>query len=1086
MKRSFWYQSWIACVLLLSANVTLWGQGATATVTGTVSDPTGAVLPKAQVTITNTETNVKYAGVTNGSGQYTVSLLPPGSYRVQAEAQGFKAERVVGIILQVNQNLKLDFKLQTGQASQTVEVYSAVQDLQTQSASVGAVIANTQIVELPLNGRQYYSLAYLTPATYPPVNNSTLSFRGGFNVAGSSEVENNYRLDGFNNNDPATSSPAFLPSVDAIQEFNLLTGVYSAQYGVMAGGQLLVVTKSGTNAFHGTAFEYTRNQIFDAKDFFTEPGITPSFVRNEFGGTLGGPIVKDRFFGFASYEGLRLRQEITALGTVPTPQMAAGDFSAFLAPGPNHVQLVNPLTRAPIAGNIITAANGLSPIGAALAALYPSETPDLATPAGSLPADNYSFNEDRIENMNEIEVRFDYTLDPSNSVYVTVGHQTDPSFEPSNSLCGARVLPGFGCHVGATGDIAGVGYTHIFSPALIANTLISWNQFGQPRVQQDVTNNFVGDNNIPGVFLGGNLPNNTGIPAVEVSGYSTLGGGTNLPQGREDDSYQASENVTYTHGPHTFSMGGQYNRFLYSLYYVADGRGEFIFNGSAGAPTSGNVFADLLFGTPDITIRNPYAPTNHPRQMFWNGYVQDDWKVTSRLTVNLGLRYEYFGTVADKDNRYSSFDPAGAGVMQVSDATTLGFPEHLWLTQKDNFGPRIGFSLQLPPDYKTVLRGGFGYFYDNATAGNGFLGLGLNPPIREPEEYDASDATPIQLSNPYPSTINGATTITPTGVVPHLKTPLATEWSLGLQRQITPTLLADITYFGTKGTYLPLGYNNNQPPPTTLSEAQVNALRPFPTYGNTDYINSVGNSSFNSLQAKLTQRYHNGLVFIAAFTWAHSIDEGVGIATGDSGSSAPQNAYDLAAERGSSDFNIDDHFAFSPVYELPFGKGRQYLKHGVSNVLAGGWQITGIYTVQTGLPFTVYYSTNNSNTFNNHDRPNQIANPNNGPKTVSKWFNTSAFVNPGFGQFGDARRNSVLGPGYDDLDFSASRFFPVIPDRVKAEFRAEMFNIFNHPDFAQPNAYANEPNFGEITSTVNGPDEGDTARQIEFALRLTF
>jgi hypothetical protein len=456
---------------------------------------------------------------------------------------------------------------------------------------------------------------------------------------------------------------------------------------------------------------------------------------------------------------------------------------------------------------MITTANGLSTTGAALAALFP--TPTTPTVPGTLPANNYNFNENRIENMNEIAARVDYTINSANSTYMTFGRQNDPSFESSNTLCGARVLPGFGCNVGALGYIAGVSYTHIFTPALVNQVLISWNQFSQPRVQQDVTNNFVGNNNIPGVFLGGNLPDNTGVPETVVTGYSTLGGPTNLPQARTDDSYQITDGVTYTHGHHTLTMGFQYNRFLYSLYYIADGRGEFEFTGSAGAPTSGNPMADLLFGTPDVTVRDPYAPTDHPRQMFLNGYVQDDWKVTSTLTLELGLRYEYFAPVIEKDNRDSSFEPA---TDSVEVAGQNGVPNNLYTTQKYNFAPRLGFSWQLPNSTKTVLRGGFGYFYNNETAGNGLLGLLFNPPFRAPEIYNASTATPILLSDPYPNTINGATTSTPTGIIKNWRTPLVTEWSLGLQHQFTPSLLADVTYFWTKGTYLPLNYNINQPP----------------------------------------------------------------------------------------------------------------------------------------------------------------------------------------------------------------------------------------------------------------------------------
>jgi hypothetical protein len=1085
LKRIFVYQSLVTCVLLLGMNAALWAQGATATVTGRVSDATGAILSGSNVTITNTATSVQYKTVTNNAGDYNVPLLPPGTYRVDIEAKGFKSEAQTGLTLQVGQTVALNYKLELGEVSQTVQVEATAVQLQTQTAETGVVVPNTQIIELPLNGRQYYSLTYLTPGTYPPAQNSTLSFRGGFNVAGSSEVENNFRVDGFNNNDPATNQPTFQPSIDDIQEFNLLTGIYSAQYGVYSGGQVLVVSKSGTNGIHGAAFEYIRNQVLDAKNFFIGPTAEPSYVRNVFGGAVGGPIIKNKFFLFVSYEGLRLHQDISALATVPTPAMVQGDFSAFLPAngGVDAVQLVNPLTLAPIAGNIITAANGLNTIGAALAAFYPK--PTFPTVPGTLPSNNYNFNENRIENMNEIAVRGDYTINSSNSVYATFGRQNDPSFEPSNPVCGQSVIPGFGCNVGARGFLTGVSYTHIFNPALVNQVLLSWNQFGQPRTQQEVGINFVGQYNIPGVF-NGTAPFNTGVPNTVVAGFASLAVASGEPQRREDSSYQATDSITYTHGRHTMTMGAQGNRFLYSLYLTENGRGVFNFNGSAGQPTSGNTFADLLFGTPDSTLRDPDPLFNHPRQWFWNVYAEDNWKVTSTLTLNLGLRYEYMGPIYEAASLYSNFDPTGAGILQVEGATTDGYPERLYNTGKHNFAPRIGFSWQLPHSTKTLLRGGFGYFYDNVTAGNGFLGMGFNPPFTEPEDFIASTANPIVLSNPYPNTIDGATSVQPFGVAENFDIPTVTEWSLGLQHQFTSTLVADVTYFGTKGTHLPLGYNNNQPlPSATNSIEQQTAARPFPNFGNTDFVVSSGNSSYHSLQVKLVQTLSHGLLFLASYTWGHSIDDGPGIATGSSaGGGLAQNFRDIAAERGNSDFNIAQHFTFSPVYELPFGKGRTWLQSGIPNAIAGGWQVTGIYTIQTGPPFTVTYFGDNSNTQNFQDRPNQIGNPNNGPKTVNEWFNIAAFATPPFGSFGDARRNSVTGPGFDNLDFALSRFFPVVPNRVKAEFRAELFNILNHPNFGLPNPNPDGPAFGAITTT--GSAGSNNSRQIEFALRLTF
>jgi hypothetical protein len=1032
-------------------------QGSSATVTGVITDSSGAVIPKTHVVITNVGTNIPHEAETGSAGEYTIPLLTPGEYRIKVDIQGFKAIVQSGITLQVAQTARLDFKLEPGELTQTVEVTGEPPLVQADTSSTGAVIENKQVQELPLNGRQYYSLAYLTPGTSKPVQGSALSFRGGFNVAGSSETSNNYTLDGFDNNDPAINDPTYLPSIDQIQEFKLLTGVYSAEYGTNSGGQLLVTTKSGTNVFHGTAFDYFRNQIFDAKNYFIGTQQKPSFQRSQFGGTLGGPIIRDKTFFFFSYEGLRLHQQISALATVPTPAMISGNFVGF-------PQLKNPFTGAPIPGNMITPGM-MNSVGKALAALYP--TPTQAAAQGVQPASNYNFNENRTENMDEFGVRIDHQINGANSVFATANRYNDPSFEPSNSLCSSRVLPGYGCSVGVTGYLAGIAYTHVFSTTLVNQVHLSWNQYNQPRTQQDVTNNFVADNNIPGTFLGGTLPLNTGVPVTAVTGFSTLGGATNLPQNRTDDLYQAVDSVTWTKGPHTLHFGVDYRRFLFSLYYLSTGRGQFNFTASTSAPTSGNAFADLLLGVPTSTARNPFAPTNHPRENSADGFVQDDWKVSTRLTMNLGLRYEYNGPITDKDNRISNFDPS---------TNTLIIPgqggvSSVYNAQGTNWAPRIGFALQPPHDEKTVIRGGFGLFYNNADKGNSIINLLFNPPFRSPQTFNNSSAAIITLSDPFPSTVSVGSLSTPVGTARNFKTAVITEWSLGVQRQLSSTFLVDVTYLGTKGTHIPLVYNINQPPAVPgATTAQVNASRPIQGYGNINFTDTSANSSYNALLAKVEKRASHGLLFISSYTYSHSLDDA---------STAVQNSRNIAGEYGSSGFDVRHNFTFSPVYELPFGRGRAHLQNGIPGAIAGGWQLTGIVALQTGTPLTPIYTANISNTLNNEDRPNVVGNPNNGPKTVAKWFNTAAYSTPASGTFGNAARGSIIAPGSKDVDFAVSRVVSVIPERLKAEFRAELFNSFNHPNFQFPAIDPGSASFGKITG-ANDP------REIEFALRLTY
>ncbi len=1043
--------------LFLATGVTCQAQGSSATVTGIVTDSSGAAIPQTKVSITNVGTNIPHATVTNNTGEYTIPLLTPGEYKISVDAQGFRSVVQSGITLQVAQTARLDFKLQPGELAQTIQVTGEPPLVQADTSSTGAVIENKQVQELPLNGRQYYSLAYLTPGTSKPVQGSALSFRGGFNVAGSSETSNNYTLDGFDNNDPAINDPTYLPSIDQIQEFKLLTGVYSAEYGINSGGQLLVTTKSGSNSFHGTAFEYFRNQIFDAKNYFIGAQQKPSYQRSQFGGTLGGPIIRNKTFFFLSYEGLRLHQQISALATVPTQAMVGGNFAGF-------PQLKNPFTGAPIPGNMITP-QMMNSVGAALAALYPA--PTYATAQGVQPASNYSFNEDRLENMNEFGIRVDHQINNANSLFAELNRYDDPSFEPSNSLCSSRVLPGYGCTVGVTGYLAGVAYSHVFSASLVNQAHISWNQYNQPRTQQDAGNNFVANNHIPGTFLGGNIPLNTGVPVTAVTGFSTLGGATNLPQNRTDDLYQAVDTVTWTAGPHTFHFGVDYRRFLFSLFYLSTGRGQFNFTASTSAPTSGNAFADLLLGVPTSTARNPFAPTNHPRENSADAFVQDDWKVSPRLTLNLGLRYEYNGPITDKDNRISNFDPSTNSIIIPGQ----GGVSSVYNVQKANFAPRVGFSWQLPHDDKTVVRGAFGLFYNNADKGNSIIALNFNPPFRSPQTFNNSSAADITLSDPFPSTVSSASLSTPSGIIRNFQSTVINEWSLGIQRQFGSTFLLDVTYLGTEGTHVPFTYNINQPPAVpNATTGQVNAARPYQGYGNISFTNTGASSNYNALLTKVEKRYSHGLLFIASYTYSHSLDDA---------SNLVQNSRNILAEYGPSNFDVRHNFTFSPVYELPFGKDRAFLQNGIPAAIVGGWQVTGIVAIQSGNPLTPIYTANNSNTLNFEDRPNVVSDPNNGPKTVSEWFNTAAFVKPPTGTFGNAARDSIRAPGFTDVDFAVSRIVSVVPERLKAEIRAELFNSFNHPNFQFPATDPGSASFGKITG-ANDP------REIEFALRLTF
>jgi hypothetical protein len=1048
-------------------------QTPTASLSGIVEDSSGAVIANAKVTARNTATRIDYAASTDARGAYQILNLPPAIYDVTAAAEKFKSEVQHGVILQVAGHARTDFSLAVGQVAETVQVSSQAALTDTESAAVGAVIDNQKVLELPLNARQFYSLALLTPGVYQPAQNSTLGYRGGFNVAGSKETWNNFTLNGVDDNDEAIDGPSYRPSVEAIQEFKVLTGIYSAEYGRTSGGQVVVVTKSGGNKFHGDLFEFLRNQLVDSQNFFTPPGKTPPYHRNQFGATLGGPIQHDKTFFFVNYEGLRLVQQYVALSTVPTTAMLQGDFRSLLSlPTPIHV--INPFTGVDFTTpNVIDPAY-LSTLGGELASFYP-QTPTYPTPAGQKPGNNYNFSQPGTEQLNEFAIRVDRTFSPSDSAYANYNFFNDPTFVPGNNQCGPYYVPGFGCKDGLTTQLAVVSETHIFRPTLTNEIRLNFERFRQSGIQQDVTASFPG---LAGVF-NGVLPNNTGLPNTSVTGFSTIGGATNMPQQRFDNTYQFFDALSYTRGKHTLRVGADL-RYADSIdETIYTGRGALTFTAPSAGPSSGYSFADLLLGIPTTTTRNPTAPTMRPYHHDVSFFGLDDWRYRPYLTFNLGLRWEYDSPIRDLSDNLSGFN-AATGVIDW--AGHNGVADHLSKYDLNNFGPRLGFSWQPRHNSDTVVRGGFGVFYNVPVLLQGFVNVLDQYPVRNPQTFTATKTAIITLSNAFPAA-NAAGSRTATGINPNFSTPYVDEWSLGIQQAISKSAFIELTYLGSKGTKLPTEININQ---AVLGAGSVNSRRPYQTpyvgltFGNITYLQTEGNSSYHSLQAKLQQNYSNGLSYLVAWTYGRSIDDGPGYeASSNASKQLPQNSYNPKGEKGLSDFDVRQRIVASPVYNLPFGLHGKHLINGLPSQIIGDWQISGIVTWQTGQPFTEYYGTDNSNTGENADRPNVVSNPNSGaPHTVAQWFNTAAFAAAPAGSFGNEARNSIIGPGYTDLDTALARVFP-IHDGISLHFRAEAFNLANHPNFYNPTGTFGSGTFGKLSQAYD-------PRQLQFSLKLLF
>jgi len=1117
--RLFMMLSMLAVVSALSIGT--FAQGIRATVTGRVIDSSGAVMPKAKVTITNTGTNETRVVETGDEGDYTIPQLPPGDYSLSVEQSGFK-KAVQRFTLETGQGARVDITLQAGAVTEQVEITAVTPVVSAEDAALGGVVDQKKIVELPLNGRDYLQLAQLQPNVFAPAQNSTLGFRGGFNVSGNSEIANNYILDGIDNNDETTNQPSHRPILDGVREFKVLTGTYAAEYGRQSGGQVIVATKSGTNDFHGSAFEFHRNSVFDARNFFARSCLKqdasgkctsykPSFRRNQFGGVLGGPILRDKLFFFAGYEGQRRGQQEAGLATVPTALMRQGDFSELL---PTTV-VRDPLNSQPFLNNRIPQDRWMNSVGKGLLDLYPAaQLPGLSNNFNAAGTGRFGFD--------QFSVRLDRKWS-KHDLFGSYQFADGAEFYPlTNTLCSARAVPGWGCDELQRTQHFTLTWTWTISPNLINEARVGYSRFGFFRLQEDRDVDVVNRLGIKGLTDAGSTPFNNGAPQIVVTGFATLGGPTNLPQGRHDNTYHYVENMTFISGSHTMKFGADIRRFLFNSFFTSFGRGSFNFDGTF----TGYSAADLLLGIPRSADRNLGEPFHNAKTFSSGYYFQDDWKVTPKLTLNLGLRYELNLPPIENTDKMASFDPttntikvAGGQEAFINPATNrlelrprAGIGRRLWETDKNNFAPRVGIAYRPFGDTKTVVRAGFGSFYNLQIVGNGITPLSRNSPFRNRQTAGPFGADRRPLPN-VADIFAGNPSVVPPGIDPNFKTAYVNQWSLGVQRELAKNLALDVSYLGSSAHKLPLGVNINQAVPGL---GAVASRRPFQGFGDITggYILSAGNSNYQGLTARVERRFTSGLSFLSSYAWTKSIDDGAGISTGSDASGGAQIARNLRAERGPSDFDVTHRWVLSYVWDLPFGKGKSFAaENKVVDALVGGWQMTGIYTLQSGRPFTVFSGTDRSNTAGGSDRPIIIGDASVKNPGPDRWFNPCRIVQsliqgqlvetrPGCAQgdspawllplsgsatvvgvFGNAGRNTLRGPGLNNFDLGVSRFFK-LTERQQIQFRAEVFNLANHPAFFFPVQSLSNAAAGTIQRAANTGTGAQ--RQIQFALKYLF
>jgi hypothetical protein len=1017
-------------------SVPSFGQTFDTAIVGTVTDSSGAVLPAATVLVRSPATGIEKKAVTGNGGEYSVTYLTPGIYDVTITANGFASYVQKGIQLQLNQQARINATMGLGSLGQTVQVTSEQPLIQSEEASLGTVVDPVQTANLPLNGRKFNDLAILTPGVVvgDPDNHSsstagsTISSNGGRNIWGQVNIDG---ITMVNNRHAYVNA---YPSIDAIDQFKVLTGNYSAEYGGGAGSIVNVQLKSGTNAFHGSVFEFIRNQAVDARNYFRPAPLAKNILKqNQFGGTVGGPIFKNRTFFFLSYEGLRSVQEKPATGNVLTAAQRNGDFSALAKP------LRNPFTGGTYAGNQI-------PVNKVAQNIVNQYMPLPNATGGT----NYAGASSGNLSVDQEIVRIDHKFNDKNQIFVHYMHSFR-NFPVSN------INPNF--HFTGTYPIhnAAFQYLHVFSPSVVNELRLGTNLEHVKQLSVRTNTDFTIESlGIHGFLVGGPngrplTPSEEGFPTLGISGYINIGDGTAASNLDDSRTYQVADNLTWTKGKHTIVMGAD-------IRYVQDSAttnntpfGSESFTGSM----TGDAAADYMLGIPATSITPEGVPISKLRQWRTSAYVQDDWKVTPRLTVNLGLRHDLWVPPVDVNNVTRTLDFSGpAPMFTPAPGQRLN---NIWKVSHMDFQPRFGFAYSVTPTL--VVRGAYGISFFGGQFDNINI-LQLNPPTAGSLTISNPTTNPIAtIETPVPAALYPANPFFNAATLPpdrnHPDLYLQT-YNLAISKQIKSNVL-DITYVGVKGTHLDSSltyYNSPQPGP-----GPIQARRPYPTLARIRMLDFSGASNYNALQVHFEHRVSHQLSFTVAYSFSHTLDnQGADVNGGGCECQNPRVIHEWANALTDQRHNLTIGY----VWDLP-----NVQRNAIERALLNGWRLNGIVQLASGTPLFITQSQDRQNTDNNWQRPNLVpgVNPKLDNRSVNQWFNTSAFTASIF-EYGNTPRNPLVGPAVKNTNLAVARSFAMpYNDGHHLEFRLESFNTLNTPQYSNPGTSQGSSTFGKITST---------------------